>query len=660
MNASFTYIFKHQYYKDVIAAYDEAMTKYSNAYKIWLEHEGLQDADNFGFKETVASNLPEIKRINTWIQTSTTILNTKRKAIIWFFNERGVTSIPEFHYNEYRVVDERKSYIGNLQLTLDTYDQLIKKHKEAVDRYLQVSKSSHSYDEIKRIVSSKEVLVKNSTILSNAHSLRTKHCFAWKLFAKGRDFNDIPISELEGLKEEDFERKDTFLYLYGKEPDLIKLILGSSFLPIESFEESALEQEEDVTVILASRDIEPIEQYSANIRLENPKELKRAILDSIKYGESCNFSDSYTISQFYGLRADFDKIGASFDDAVTLVKSNDAAIKSFNQKEYGKSCVYIKDYLHSVTEGSPLSLYIQIYREEKNKRDEAKRIKANYPKGFSAIFGGLDLDSCSLQYVEGVINSKSEIKSKDNELERIERKRLEAERKRQEAIRKQQEIRDIKSCVSSWPQPRRSSIEYFSLYNYYPTTCDWEASESEWDIRNLIWDFKAKPHNYQSTEEIMRRHRKSVDIVLPKLCKVLRHYFRNRVSKLTLVPILASTKSVSDRRYMDILERICNELDMYNGFLHMKITKEGISKNDPMNNTGHSIPPEVEFEQNFFKEKYVILFDDVITSGSSMERFKRLLESAEATVIGGLSIGKTKHERQPSNPIDEINNDLPF
>lgn len=89
MNASFTYIFKHQYYKNVIAAYNEAMTKYSNAYKIWLEHEGLQDADNFGFKETVASNLPEIKRINTWIQTSTTILNTKRKAIIWFFKERG-------------------------------------------------------------------------------------------------------------------------------------------------------------------------------------------------------------------------------------------------------------------------------------------------------------------------------------------------------------------------------------------------------------------------------------------------------------------------------------------------------------------------------------------------------------------------------------------
>lgn len=649
MNAFFTYIFKHQYYKNVIATYNEAITKYSNAYKIWLEHEGLQEADNFGFKKTVASNLPEIKRISTWIQTSTTILNTKRKALLWFFNERGQTSIPNFHYNEYRVIDEHKSYIGNLQVTLDTYDQLIRNHKDAVDRYLQVSKNSHSYDEIKQIVSSKELIIKNTTILSNAHSLRTKHCFAWKLFAKGRDFNDIPISELVGLKEEDFERKDTFLYLYSKEPELIKLILGSSFLPIESFEEAALEQEEDVTVILASRDIDPIEQYSANIRLENPKGLKRAILDSIKYGESCNFSDSYSISQFYGLRADFDRIGASFDDAVTLVKSNDAAIKSFNQKECGKSCVYIEDYLKSITEGSPLSLYIQTYREEKNKRDEAKRIKANYPKGFSAIFGGLDLDSCSLQYIQGVINAKSRIQIKDNELERIERQRLEEERKRQEAIRKQQEIRDLKSCVSSWTQPNRASLNCFSLYNYYPTTCRWDASEDEWNIRNLIWDFKANPNKPQSLTEITSRHRRAMNEAMPNLKRVLRKYFGSNVSKLTLVCIPSSKRIVSERRYKDFSERLCDEIGMTNGYSHVHIAEEGDAAH-----LGGVVQAKFSVDSIFFKDKYIILFDDVITSGKSMERFKRLLESVGANVIGGLSIGKTKHERQDSNPIDEI------
>lgn len=655
MNAFLTYIFKNQYYKNVIAAYNEAITKFPHAYKIWLGHEGLQEADNFGYKVAVATNLPEIQKINTWIQISTTILTTREKALLWFFNERGCSSIPNFHYNEYRVVAEHRAYIEDLQVTLDTYDQLIKNHKRAIDRFLQASKDSHSYDEIKRITSSKDVIKKYAEILTKADTIQKNHRSAWRIFAKCRDFNDIPITELESLRQEDFERKDTFLHLYDKEPELIKLILGSSFLPIESFEEAALEQEEDVTVILASRNIEPIEQYCANIRLENPKELKRAILDSVKYGELCNFADSYSISQFYRLRADFDKIGASFDDAVTLVKNNDAAIKSYHQNECGKSCVYIEDYLRSVTEGSPLSLYIQTYREEQNKRDEAKRIRANYPKGFSAIFGGLDLDSCSIQHIEEVINSKSRVEIKNNELERIERARLEAERKRQEAARKQQEIQELKSCVLSWQQPRRSSIEYFSLYNYYPMNCDWDASESEWDVRNLIWDFKANPNRPQSEYEIRTKHEQALNQVLPNLIKVINHYFGSKKSKLTLVCIPSSKRIVTERRYKDLAQKLCCATGMSNGYDYVAVTSEGEAKH-----LGGTSSAEYGIDSNYFKDRYVLLFDDVITSGSSMERFKRLLESVGATVIGGLSIGKTKHERQLSNPIDDISSDLPF
>lgn len=655
MNAVLTYIFKNQYYKNVIAAYNEAITKFPHAYKIWMEHERLQEADNFGYKVTVATNLQEIKKINTWIQISTTILTTREKALLWFFNERGCSSIPNFHYNEYRVVAEHRAYIEDLQVTLDTYDQLIKNHKSAIDRYLQASKDSHSYDEIKRITSSKDVIKKYAEILTKADTIQKNHRSAWRIFAKCRDFNDIPITELESLRQEDFERKDTFLHLYDKEPELIKLILGSSFLPIESFEEAALEQEEDVTVILASRNIEPIEQYCANIRLENPKELKRAILDSVKYGESCNYADSYSISQFYRLRADFDRIGASFDDAVTLVKNNDAAIKSYHQNECGKSCVYIEDYLRSVTEGSPLSLYIQTYRAEQNKRDEAKRIRANYPKGFSAIFGGLDLDSCSIQHIVEVINSKSRVEIKNNELERIERARLEAERKRQEAARKQQEIQELKSCVSSWQQPRRSSIEYFSLYNYYPTNCDWDASESEWDVRNLIWDFKANPNRPQSEYEIRTKHEQALNRVLPNLVKAINHYFGSKKSKLTLVCIPSSKRIVTERRYKDLAQKLCCATGMSNGYDYVAVTSEGEAKH-----LGGTSSAEYGIDSNYFKDRYVLLFDDVITSGSSMEQFKRLLESVGATVIGGLSIGKTRHERQLSNPIDDISSDLPF
>ena len=50
-------------------------------------------------------------------------------------------------------------------------------------------------------------------------------------------------------------------------------------------------------------------------------------------------------------------------------------------------------------------------------------------------------------------------------------------------------------------------------------------------------------------------------------------------------------------------------------------------------------------EFDFFTNKYVIIFDDIITKGESMLRFKNKLETLGATIIAGVSIGKTTHER---------------
>lgn len=67
---------------------------------------------------------------------------------------------------------------------------------------------------------------------------------------------------------------------------------------------------------------------------------------------------------------------------------------------------------------------------------------------------------------------------------------------------------------------------------------------------------------------------------------------------------------------------------------------------------GGTSDAEFCIDASYFKDRYILLFDDVITSGASMERFKRTLESIGAIVIGGISIGKTKHERQLNHPIN--------
>jgi predicted amidophosphoribosyltransferase len=49
----------------------------------------------------------------------------------------------------------------------------------------------------------------------------------------------------------------------------------------------------------------------------------------------------------------------------------------------------------------------------------------------------------------------------------------------------------------------------------------------------------------------------------------------------------------------------------------------------------------INFDKEFFKDKKVLVFDDVITRGYSYARFACHLESFGASVIGGMFLAKT-------------------
>ena len=49
----------------------------------------------------------------------------------------------------------------------------------------------------------------------------------------------------------------------------------------------------------------------------------------------------------------------------------------------------------------------------------------------------------------------------------------------------------------------------------------------------------------------------------------------------------------------------------------------------------------VNFDQLFFKDKKVLLFDDILTQGHSYARFACALEKIGAEVLGGYFLGKT-------------------
>lgn len=201
----------------------------------------------------------------------------------------------------------------------------------------------------------------------------------------------------------------------------------------------------------------------------------------------------------------------------------------------------------------------------------------------------------------------------------------------------EQAKKSLLTKVSHW-DVLGGNFRYNYLLNYYPTTCGFEANEAEWADRWTVWNFKNTPGKTSSIE-----HKRALDTVIPKIkSKLVATFGRESLKYLTLVCIPASSAMKTQARYEEFSRRLCCETDMINAYEHMQVIAScqekkfggsGISANN------------VFFENSFFRGKYVLLFDDVITKGESMLRFKRKMEELGAIVVGGFSIGKTTHER---------------
>ena len=127
-----------------------------------------------------------------------------------------------------------------------------------------------------------------------------------------------------------------------------------------------------------------------------------------------------------------------------------------------------------------------------------------------------------------------------------------------------------------------------------------------------------------------------------------------------IVNSFVSSKTNTERRYKDFSSRLCGETGMTNSYPYVNITQDGTPKH-----LGGTRKPVVSYDEDFFKNKNVIIFDDVITSGGSMLRMKEKLVRMGATVIAGISIGKTFHHRPEDQNVNTrrssiFDDDLPF
>lgn len=211
---------------------------------------------------------------------------------------------------------------------------------------------------------------------------------------------------------------------------------------------------------------------------------------------------------------------------------------------------------------------------------------------------------------------------------------------------REQEEKLLLYKVKNW-KSLPNGLHYSYFFPYYPTTCNFELTEEESKNNQLVWDFKNAQITMGSSNVVRQiglilNYRKALGILVPLISKELKLTFNADLAELTLVCIPASTEIDNKRRYRGFSEALATETGMLNAFNHIRITHDATPKH--LGGTGN---PTLEFDEYFFKDKFVLLFDDVITSGRSMMTFKNRLEKMGAKVIAGMSIGKTKHQRTP-------------
>lgn len=218
--------------------------------------------------------------------------------------------------------------------------------------------------------------------------------------------------------------------------------------------------------------------------------------------------------------------------------------------------------------------------------------------------------------------------------EEKERKQREEETKRKERQRKRQEIQELHACVQDW-HLTRYGIRYNYIYEYLKTTAPRNATESEWDIRHLIWAFKNDPNKSDRDYS----YSEALDIIVPRYESVLKRTFSANTSKLTFACLPASTSNKNRLRWYEFSKRVCADLNMINAYEHIRITADAIPKH--LGGEGNA---QLSFDEGFFKDKYVVICDDIKTSGKSLAHFKSLLENMDAIVICAFTIGQTIHE----------------
>jgi ATP-dependent DNA helicase RecQ len=123
------------------------------------------------------------------------------------------------------------------------------------------------------------------------------------------------------------------------------------------------------------------------------------------------------------------------------------------------------------------------------------------------------------------------------------------------------------------------------------------------------------------------------------LSGIMARHFEDSFENVLLCCIPASTNSLTQLRFRQLLIDVCNKKKILNGYGAIRRFKDRKS----MQEVGHEINriEGIKFNKKTFEERDVVLFDDILTTGKSFTEFSNEISSFNVRSIYGVMFGKT-------------------
>lgn len=241
-------------------------------------------------------------------------------------------------------------------------------------------------------------------------------------------------------------------------------------------------------------------------------------------------------------------------------------------------------------------------------------------------------------------------------IEKDKKKREEEEKERQRKLKEEEEKNRLRKLKEEEEKAKEefeqhfsdlqykfpcvlNGIPYYYFFNYYSKNYYPKINPRDTYIRRIIWRFK----------DLGGRINLS-GMVSNKIISMLDY----KREMLTFVCIPASTVEKHKIRYERFMKDVCQQTGMQNGYQYIKITDESEASHE--GGSGCSF----ECDKDFFKGRKVIIFDDIITKGHSLNRMAIKLKEAGAEVVAAFFLGKTYYGRSyqslPHPSFDDDNN----